>query len=350
MLFVSNGAQLIEKKIELARRRMFLFSDDVEPPTNKLSYTDLIDKINKSRSFCCDVIQGSDMRCVRGAGWAGNKLFYNYVPNVNVSNAYEANTAQVSTTASGIFLRYYSVGKESNYGTALTGTSSLLERSSQTARSQIPDAYDMVLPAFDGTPYTAGLYAMPDSSASVKSDESGTIYGGGGSGIGRWSRTYSQTMQNIYVNSFNVPTDYASVAVSGKSVPTVTQGTEFNLVAINTKYPRLFAAYTTQVYGSYYFSGGGWSYTTSYSSGFSNVAYTTAEGRNYGTGTHEDTEAYPIVWGMLPIAFEAGAPIYIVISKSTEDFVPASNILPNEIPLIQRNEYQALVLARKFRM
>lgn len=41
MLFVSNGAQLLEKNIETARKRMFLFSSDVAAPDRKSSYTDL---------------------------------------------------------------------------------------------------------------------------------------------------------------------------------------------------------------------------------------------------------------------------------------------------------------------
>lgn len=348
MLFVSNGAQILEKKIEIARKRMFLFSSDVEPPDRKSSYLDLIDKINKSRSFCCDVVSDNAMACTRGAGWRANKLFYNFVPNVNLSNAYESGSSVV-TTATGMFMRYYAVGKEQNYGTALRGTSSLLERATKS-RSIVPPQYDMVLPAFDGTPYTASLYTVPDTSVAVSNSESGTIYGGGGSGIGRWSRTYSSTMQNIYVSSFNGQTDYAQISVSGSSMSSVSAGSPYNLGAINTQFPRLFSAFTTQVYGSYYFSGGGWSYTTSYSAGPYGTAYAQDDARHYGTGSHEDTGAYPIVWGMLPIAFEVDAPVYAVISKSIDDFVPASDVLPNEYPVIQRNEYQSLVLTRKFRM
>lgn len=346
MLFISNGAQILEKKIETARRRMFLFSDDVETPTSKSSYPEMIDKINKSRSFCALVNAQNEMQCVRGAGWKGNRLFYNYVPSVRKSG-YSQTGGNRPVSAIDMFRRYYAIGTlDSSIGSAQEGTGSLLDSYGNGSPS-VPAYSDMVLPAFDGSAFTKSLYSIPKTSAGMTSSEGGTI----GSGLGRWTRTGSSYLQHIGITALNTVADTATVTVNAQTLSSLQAGSPYNQgVFADTIFPRLFQPYSSSTYGAYYFSGGGWSYSTSYSSGSIGSSASEPDGAYFGQGTHDDTPAYSIKWGAMPIAFERGAPVYVVLSKAGVDFNVASDINPNEVPAATMNAYDAVVIKRRFLM
>lgn len=350
MLFISNGAQLLEKKIETARRRMFLFSDDVEPPTNKSSYPEMIDTINKSRSFCALVNAQNEMQCVRGAGWKGNRLYYNYAPSIRKSG-FSQNYGSPTVSAIDMFCRYYAIGKlDAGAGTAQEGRGSLLD-SYGSINPIVPAYYDMVLPAFDGSTFTKSLYSVPTTSAGMTSSSGGTIYGGGGSGIGRWSRSETSYLQNIGITSLNIAADTATVTTNVMTLDPLYAGTPYDHQTFaNTIFPRLFQPYASSTYGSYYFSGGGWSYTTSYSGAAIGSSAAQADAVYFGQGTHEDTPSYGIKWGAMPIAFARTAPVYVVVSKSGVDFDVASDIDPNEVPVASMNTYSPHVVERRFLM
>lgn len=350
MLFISNGAQILEKKIETARRRMFLFSDDVEPPTSKSSYPEMIDKINKSRSFCALVDAQNEMQCVRGAGWKGNRLFYNYVPSVRKSGFSQTGGNRV-VSAIDMFRRYYAIGTlDSGVGTAQEGTGSLLDSYGNGSPS-VPAYSDMVLPAFDGSAFTKSLYSVPKTSAGVTSSDGGTITGGGGSGIGRWTRTGASYLQNVGITALNVAADIATITINVQTLSSLYAGSPYNQSTFpDTIFPRLFQPFSSSTYGSYYFSGGGWSYTTSYSAGSLGSSASEPDGVYFGQGTHDDTPAYALKWGAMPIAFERDAPVYVVLSKAGVDFNAASDINPNEVPAATLNAYDAVVIKRRFLM
>lgn len=347
MLFISNGAQLLEKKIEIARRRMFLFSDDVEPPTDKSAYPDVIDKFNMSRSFCALVDDQNKMQCVRGAGWKGNNLYYNYVPGIRKAGYSDTGGNRV-VSAFDMFCRYYAIGKDDSTSTAQWGTGSLLDSYSNPA-PLVPAYNDMVMPAIDGSGYSTYVYSVPTTSVGMSQSSSGTILGGGGSGIGYWSNSISSSLQNISITSFNVSADTATVTVNTMPLANTTANqpyshNDFN----NTTFPRLFQPYQTRVYGTRYFSGGGWSYSTTYSAGSLNSSPSTTDKCYFGQGTHADTPAYRIKWGAMAIAFAKGAPVYVVVSKADVDFVVDSDIMPNEIPNASLRSYESVSVRRQY--
>ncbi|QZE56627.1 hypothetical protein MPK67_gp091 [Erwinia phage pEa_SNUABM_32] len=349
MLFVSNGAQLLEKKVEIARKRMFLFSDSTPKPTDKSSFSDMWDKINTSLSFCASVDADKNMLCVRGAGWSGNKLFYNYVPNVRKESTFDQTNQSRNTTAFNLFCRYYAIGKDDTGGGALNGSGSLLDTLG-TSNPTVPAYSDMVLPSFDNTSYSVSLYTTPSANANTTLSESGTIYGGGGSGIGYWSRNTTSYLQNIGVNSMDRVADTAVLVTASQSLPGITANQPYNHGAYSfARAPRLFQPYRSVVYGTTYFSGGGWSYTTSYSPGSYGTAPANENLVYYGQGTHEDTPAYFITWGAMPIAFAYGAPVYVLVAKAGIDFDVASAILPNEKPVAALRDYTPLAIERSFR-
>lgn len=350
MLFVSNGAQLLEKKIETARRRMFLFSDDVEPPTNKSSYPEMIDTINKSRSFCALVNAQNEMQCVRGAGWKDNRLYYNYAPSIRKSG-FSENYGSPTVSAIDMFCRYYAIGKlDSGAGTAQEGRGSLLD-SYGSINPIVPAYYDMVLPAFDGSTFTRSLYSVPTTSAGMTSSDGGTIYGGGGSGIGRWTRSGSSYLQNVGITSLNIAADTATVTTNVMTLASLYAGVPYDHQTFsNTIFPRLFQPYASSTYGSYYFSGGGWSYTTSYSGAAIGSSAAQPDAVYFGQGTHEDTPSYGIKWGAMPIAFERKAPAYVVLSRAGVDFDVAADINPNEVPNATLKSYTSISIKSQYRL
>ncbi|QZE58650.1 hypothetical protein pEaSNUABM28_00093 [Erwinia phage pEa_SNUABM_28] len=348
MLFVSNGAQLLEKKIEFARKRMFLFSDDTPRPTDKSSFIDMWDKINTSLSFCAAVDVDNNMQCVRGAGWSGNKLFYNYVPGVRKESDFNYNNQQRNMTAFNAFCRYYAIGKDDTGGGALNGSGSLLDTYGNGTPT-VPAYSDMVLPSFDSTSYSVSLYSTPASSANPSLSESGTIYGGGGSGIGYWSRSTTSYLQHIGFNNVNREADTALLVSSAQSMPYITANQPYDHTAYSfARGPRLFQPFRSVVNGTTYFSGGGWTYSTSYYAG-AQASVAASSLFYYGQGSHADTPAYSITWGAMPIAFAYGAPIYVLTARAGIDFDVASAILPNEKPVATLRDYTPLTIGRTVR-
>lgn len=348
MLFVSNGAQLIEKKIEIARKRMFLFSSDVVPPDKKSSYTDLIDMINKSRSFCATTDPDGTMQCVRAAGWKAGRLYYNYVPSalISQSSITGANSRQIPKWD--MFFRFYSIGLDDYVGNAWNGTASLLPSLANGAAT-LPGYYEMVLPAFDGTAFNRSLFQVNDDFIQTNYSASGTIQGPS-SGIGRWSEDISSYIQNIYILATTSP-DVIQMNYTTASMSAIAAKTQYNLGVLGFTFPRLFAAYRTRRYGTYYFSGGGWSYSnTDYAGAYGSSKCTVPSDIYFGTGTAEDTVAATMAWGMLSIAFAADAPIYAVVSKNGTDFVAGAPVLPAEIPQGVRNSADTLTLPKRFVM
>ncbi|QZE59669.1 hypothetical protein pEaSNUABM39_00089 [Erwinia phage pEa_SNUABM_39] len=346
MLFVSNGSQLLEKKIEIARKRMFLFASDVVPPDRKSSYTDLIDKINKSRSFCALADVDRNMKCVRIAGWRAGRLYYNYVPSALISNSLIEGTNTKQVSATDMFCRYYSIGRDDYVGNAWTGSCSLLPTLSNGATT-LPGYFDMVLPAFDGTVFACTLNQTNDNAITTSASSSGTI-NGPSSGIGRWSEDISSYIQNIYLTTTASP-EVLTLTYSSASMGSISAKTQYNLGTVGAAWPRLFSAYRTRVYGTYYFSGGGWSYSTTNSAGaYGSSQVTVPENIYFGTGTTADTPAVDIAWGMMPIAFDVKAPVYAVVSKVNTDFAVAGPVLPTEILTGTFNTYEPVVLPKRF--
>ncbi|QZE57302.1 hypothetical protein MPK71_gp093 [Erwinia phage pEa_SNUABM_1] len=349
MLFISNGAQLLEKKIEMARRRMFLFSDDVEPPTDKSAYPDVISKFNLSRSFCALVDDQNQMQCVRGAGWKGNNLYYNYVPGVRKAGYSDTGGNRV-VSAFDMFCRYYAIGKDDDTSTTQWGTGSLLDTYNNPA-PLVPAYNDMVMPAIDGSGYSMSVYSVPTTSVGMSQSTSGTITGGGGSGIGYWSNNITSSLQNVGITSFNVAADTATVTVNTMPLNNTSANTPYNHGNFaNTTFPRLFQPYQTRVYGTNYFSGGGWSYSTTYSAGAYSNSPSTVDKCYFGQGTHADTPAYAIKWGAMAIAFAKGAPVYVVVTKASVDFDVVSDIVPNEIPSATLKGYSSLFIESRYRL
>ncbi|AWY08369.1 hypothetical protein HOT49_gp093 [Erwinia phage vB_EamM_Alexandra] len=351
MLFVSNGAQLLEKKIALARQRMFLFSDDVPIPTNLSSFQDMWEKTNKSRSFCYRIDADGKMQCTRGAGWSANKLFYNYVPNVRRDGSFDYNASSRNVTAFNHFCRYYAIGKDDDSYGAIGSVGSLLNTvTNGNPTPTVPPLLDMVLPPFDGSSYSLGMYSVSDSAFNPNLSEGGTIYGGGGSGIGRWTRETSSTLQTLGLTSLDYKTDTATISAYNAGVPYTGAGAEYTHTAYSFKEaPRIFQTFRTAVYGTTYFSGGGWSYSTSYSYGSYGSAYASTL-FYYGKGTHADTPDYPIAWGAMSIAFAYGAPVYVVVSRADIDFVQTGLAGPNVKPVLSRNNQQEAIITRKHLM
>lgn len=348
MLFISNGAQLIEKKIEIARKRMFLFSSDVVPPNKKSSYTDLIDKINKSRSFCATTDPDGNMQCVRAAGWKAGRLYYNYVPSALISQSMISGAVNRQIPKWDMFFRYYSIGKDDYVGNAGNGSASLLPTLANGAAT-LPGYYEMVLPAFDGSAFNRSLFQVNDVFLQTNYSSSGTI-NGPSSGIGRWSEDISSYLQNIYILATTSP-DVVQISYTTTSMSALNAKTQYNLGNLGFTFPRLFAAYRTRRYGTYYFSGGGWTYSnTDYAGAYGSSQCTEPSDIYFGTGTAEDTVAATMSWGMMPIAFAVGAPIYAVVSKNGTDFVAGDPVLPAEIPQGVLNSSDALTLPKRFVM
>lgn len=348
MLFISNGARVLEKNIVTARQRMFLFSDDVAPVKDTDSMANVLSKVNASRSFCAQVKSDNTMDCVRSSGWKSKRLFYNYVPSISASsNSVDTSIGNRSVSLFDVFSRYYAIGRT---GTTdlYTGTTSLLPVMANSGPIA-PLRFVMVLPPFDGTPLnqlSVALTTSPSTGLTYSYSRAWQETTSLGIVTGRFTETIQTFMRYVNVTAMNVAANTATIAQANATLSGTTYFTDNATVG-----PRLFESFCadTVIKRSAY-SETIISNSTSYAYGpYSSTTNVTDENLIFGTGTKQDTLDYAITWGMMPITGQyQEIPMYAVIVKAEEDFVQTGLASPGAKPSLIMNDYQALAIKRKF--
>lgn len=343
MQFLSAGAKLLEDKINIARQRMFLFSDDIVVPDENSSMLDVINKINASRCFCATVNEDLSMDCVRASGWKNNRLYYNYVPAVLPTDR-SIDTTSGSKTVSlfDVFTRFYSIGNGVP-GNRFSGTGTLLETLANPA-PVAPLANVMVLPAFDGTA-PAALYAVPNTSLTLTSSRSWNTSTSLGIVTGRHSETVNTFTSHIKVSTLgelsniarSVETQASTQYSAGSAVGPrliVASYTSTNTVTRSPYSDTITANTTTNTYGPR-------QSTTNISD--ANLMYS--------TGSKADTQDYSIEWGMMPISgTDEFGPIYAIIVKADEDFTQEGLTTAGVKPSLSMNAFTVHEVRSKFIM
>lgn len=339
MMYAAKGSFLLEQKLNLARRRMFLFTDDATPPTTESTLVSAIDTINKARSFSGNVDASNKMLASRAAGWKTNKLYFaiattNYTgipPNIPGGN--------VAITGSEVFRRFYSIGALST-GWGIAEAGSHLDTTTSDDNGYAPTAI-MLLPAFDGTDPGTALYNKLDSGYSPASSQSGST------SLYSWSSTITSQMNTLALTSKDLNGTSLLVG-STAGIGNGSANAELGVSLSSLYGPRILSSYRTSVYGQNYFSGGGWQYQTTYFAGPLTVIDQSDVNRMYAKPTAKaDTPDYEITWGMMPVATEEGRAI-VQIHRASTDFVQNGQTVVATKPDITVSALTNIVIPKSF--
>ncbi|AQT28565.1 hypothetical protein YOLOSWAG_82 [Erwinia phage vB_EamM_Yoloswag] len=345
MQFISAGAKLLEDKINIARQRMFLFSDDIVVPDENSSMLDLINKINASRCFCATVNEDLSMNCVRAAGWKNNRLYYNYVPAVlPTDTVVDSVSGSKAVSLFDIFSRFYSVGRP-NAGSKYSGTGSLLETLANETQIA-PSRNVMVLPPFDGSALNYGLSTIPSSNLTMSSSRSWSTTTSLGIVTGRYTETVNTFMTYVQVTAIG---ESSTITKKVNTFSGSSYASDSSIVG-----PRLFGAFTqTQTIGRSAYSESIISNTTNNVNGPRMTAPVAADADIlFGTKSNmTDTQDYSIEWGMMPISgTDESGPIYAIIVKADEDFTQEGLTTAGVKPSLSMNAFTAREVRSKFIM
>lgn len=338
MMYAAKGSFLLEQKLNQARRRMFLFTDDATPPTSESTLISAIDTMNKARSFSGNVNASNKMLTSRAAGWKTNKLYFaiattNYAgapPNIPGGN--------VSITGSEVFRRFYSIGALST-GSGIAEAGSHLDVNTSDDNGFAPTAV-MLMPAFDGTDVGLALYNTLDSGYSPSSSQSGST------STYSWTSSITSQMNTLALTSKDL-NGTSVLTGSNTGVGNGSAGAELSLNLASLYGPRILSSYRTSVYGQNNFTGGGWNYQTTYFAGPMTSIVQSDVNRMYGKLTKADTPNYAITWGMMPVATEEGRAI-VQIARASTDFVQNGQTVVATKPDITVSAITDIVIPKSF--
>ncbi|AWY08370.1 hypothetical protein HOT49_gp094 [Erwinia phage vB_EamM_Alexandra] len=347
MLFVSAAPAAIKKKMEVASQRMFLFSDNVEPPLDTTPMFEVLTKINASRGFCAKVNTDLSMSCVRSAGWRGRSLYYNYVPALVVpSTAIETTATTVQQTIFDVFAKYYSIGR-AGAGTWTTTPASLITVVNDKAPTSPLDGV-MILPPCDGTPLTSISTGLSTQlSVSLSSSRSWNTTTSLGIVTGRHEETITTIATHLQVTELNPTADRATLKRTVLAQSSSSYGTDNATVGPRTlsmstqNYTVTRSPYSETVTGS----------STTYSNGPLRSAAVTDTNLIYGTGSKEDTPDYALTWGMMPmVGQEPNVPMYALIVQADDDFEQTGLARPGVKPVMSMKQLPELAMTKKVLM
>ncbi|QYW03739.1 hypothetical protein pEaSNUABM45_00096 [Erwinia phage pEa_SNUABM_45] len=335
MLFASSGAKLLEKKLALARRRVFLFTDDTVPPTAQSTAASAMNTINLARSFS-QYVANDTFQCTRMAGYRSMRYYHTMIDNPTYGSTLPTAAESVVWTPQEVFRRYYSVGTLFAEGSVVTMQGSLLDNTNIDGK-RIPSSASMLLPVFDSTITEANLSPKCAVQTGVTVPMSDSNSGNIGT-IGNWSSSDSSSITNVYMDTYTY-SDATNVMVRSGIVgqSALIANAQTTLSSAPARSLRVLYSWRTNVYGTRYFSGGGWSYSTSYSKGaLNNTTNFVETDRLYSVPlvTRADTPATKLTWAMLPIAFDPQHPCMVQVLREGTDFTHATSTLPGDIPQI----------------
>lgn len=348
MLFVSNASNVLTKKVAIAQQRMFLFSENIEPPDNKDDLSSMLTKINGSRGFCAKVNEDQSMSCVRSAGWKANRIYYNYAPSAAPKNVVtDTSNGTMPLSVFDVFARYYSIGRGGTTSGYFTGTDSVLETVDHEVMSA-PAKNVMVLPPCDGTPISSlniGLAHSPYTGISYGYTNSGNYTTSLGIVTGRWRDTISTSCSFICVKGLDLDAGTATLSKAFQGVASTTYP-----IDMQTNGPQVMTWYT-QTYHLVLnpYSDTVQSQSTSYSNGpYQQTTNIRDDAILYGSKVHANTGEYALTWGMMPIVGQTPTqPMYAVVLRSGDDFEQTGLTEPGTKPVMQMKNTSAFIMTRK---
>lgn len=348
MIFASSGAKLMEQKLALARRRAFLFTDDTTPPTSQSTAVTVMNTMNKARSFS-QYADTQSFKCTRMAGYRSMKYYHTLIDSPTYGVVLPTSTESASVSPQDLFRRYYSVGALFADGPVVGMNVSVLDNTSLDLKNMPPNSAIMLLPTFDSTITEANI----NPKCSIKALESVALSASSSGNIttvGQWSSSDSTSYTAVSVGAYTY-TEATNVTVSSSitGLGSLAANAASNVTSAGAMTLRVLYAWRTNVYGTRYFSGGGWTYSTSYSKG--PLATTTnfvETDRMYSTPllTRADTPATKITWAMLPVSYHPNYPAMVQILREGTDFTHATPTLPGDIPQITIAPITNLVLSK----
>lgn len=346
MQFASRGSLLLEQKLSLARQRMFLFADDQVPPTPQSKLVDVIKTINKARSFSQNVSEGK-MSATRLAGFANNRYLFGFVENVNYGASPAVDSATASVSMQEMFMRFYAVGRSFANMAPTVETGSVLDNTANDS-SQVPPLSSMIFPCFDTTVAEASFAQKCLSTCEITVQLSDSASGNIGT-VGNWSSSDSSAIATVRMPQASM-SDSVPVALSQSALGISAMSANVAAAMSNaqaTDGMRVLYGSRTNVYGTRYFSGGGWTYNTTYFKGCYTMRTVTNQATRYfAPVTHADTPAYKIKWGMLPFAFDLQHPCVVQILTEGVDFTHSQEDVPGAVPVINMIVTPAPLISR----
>lgn len=349
MLFVSNASNVLTKKVAIAQQRMFLFSENIEPPDNKDDLSSMLTKINGSRGFCAKVNEDQSMSCVRSAGWKANRIYYNYAPSAAPKNVVtDTSNGTMPLSVFDVFARYYSIGRGGTTSGYFTGTDSVLETVDHEVMSA-PAKNVMVLPPCDGTPISSlsvSLSHVPSQGLSYGYSNSGNYTTSLGIVTGRWRDTISTSCSFMCVKGLDLKAGTATLSktfqgVASTTYPIDTQANGPQVMSWYTQYYHLVLnPYSDTVQ----------SQSTTYSNGpYQQTTNIVDTNILYGQATNRaNTGEYALTWGMMPIVGMAQThPMYAVVLRAGEDFEQTGLTEPGTKPVMQMKNTSTFAMTRK---
>lgn len=310
MQFVSQGSALVTNNLNIARQRMFMMTADVARPTASDSLSQLMAKIEKARSFSHHKTSDNKLECTRAAGWVGNQYYHTLVGPMRYDWPDEGsgsgiNYLNMGTTAMSriqAFRRMYSIGSSpvpslgfaADTGTLHYTAADMYEDTSVPLVLRFPT---MILPHFTGTVTDGQVFDTTDEAVTNATSSSGSI-----GSVGRYESRSTNYVQTWYQT--NSTEDQVTYYGSSAALSNYSAGQEFVLssqVTANALNARLVFGSSWSMYGSYYFSGGGWVY--SYTRGkIGQRNKSTDAHRYYSKGTGQtNTPNYVFDWAFMPV-------------------------------------------------
>lgn len=341
MQFISQGAVSLNDTYDKARSRMFLFTSDVAKPTASTPLKDLMEKIDKARSYSHFKDENNNLLCTRAAGWKTNKYYHTIVGrlrydwNKNATGSdisYLGNTGFTLSQAD-TFKKFYSAGgfrTSTSFAQDIGSVFDLINKY-ETPNSPQLGAPVMLLPPFEGSLATGEVFSTGTEPYSPQTASSGNI-----GTIGNFENRGGVYFNTFYVTSQSA-TDFSRVyAVNTTQLGNASAGTEQSVVGTAGPIrPRVMFGLNWSSAGTRYFSGGGWVYNytqTPLAGGYA----TSNDGLLYGKGTQADTAAYSFAWAVMPVVRPDNTVLMQVMTFGT-DLVQTGTVAPTQIPQIQSN-------------
>ncbi|QQO90232.1 putative membrane protein [Erwinia phage pEa_SNUABM_5] len=339
MQFISQGAVGLNDAYDKARSHMFLFSSDVTKPTASTSLKDLMDKIDRARSYSHSKDSNNNLLCTRAAGWKSNKYYhtiigrlrYDWDKGVSGGDSSYLGTSGFTLSQIDVFKKFYSAGapRISNIFSTDTGSVFDFKTAYETPNSPQLGTPVMLLPAFEGTLTTSAVFNTGSEAYTASTASSGNI-----GTIGNYENRTNTYFNNFFVNSQSA-SDFSRVYSSNTSTLTnAASGAEQSVVSAGgIAGPRVVFGLRWSSAGTRYFSGGGWVYNYTQTPLTSDFA-TSNDGSFYGKGTQADTANYAFSWALMPVTRPDNIVVLQLMSFGT-DLTQTGTVGPTQIPQVQ---------------
>ncbi|AQT28563.1 hypothetical protein YOLOSWAG_80 [Erwinia phage vB_EamM_Yoloswag] len=345
MQFISQGAKLVTDNLNVARKRMFLITSDVARPTASDSLASLMAKIDKARSFIHGKQSDNSMLCTRAAGWAGNHYFHTLVGPMRYDWSDEdsggstlyLNMALTAYSELSAFKRMYSIGSAPQPGLGFVADTGTLHDTAADKYEDVSTAMvvrfpTMILPHFEGSVIDGQVFDTVDEAITNSTSASGSIgtIGSYESRTARYIQTWYQTANNAgqitYYGNATILSNYAA----GQEYVVSSQ------VAANATTARLVFSNYWSRYGTRYFSGGGWNYTTTRSRQLSLNKSIDAH-RFYSKGNSQtNTPSYLFDHAFMPVLMPDNS-VYIQIADFVQDLIQTGQSAVATLPQVKSN-------------